>query len=283
MKLLSFGEILWDVYPDKRCIGGAPFNFAAHFVKQGGKASLLSAVGNDELGVAALKELERFNIGSECISTLSESPTGACRVSLNSDGVPKYELLRDAAYDYIASEKAFGGGFDLLYFGTLALRGEHNRKALSKLINSEKFKEIFVDVNIRKPFISRESIMLCLQNATVLKVSDEELPYFSNEIFGCECSPEQATEKITEAFKNIRLVIITEGEKGSLAYSAKAEEFHRIAAQKVKVASTVGAGDSFSAAFLKALISGCDIDECLKRATTLSAYVVSKTEAVPNY
>lgn len=282
MKLLSFGEILWDVYPDKRCIGGAPLNFAAHFVKLGGQACMLSAVGNDELGEAAVKRLKDLSIGTECVSVLNGKPTGACLVTLDDNGIPSYKLLSDTAYDFINPEKAFDGGFELLYFGTLALRHGNNRKALKGLIKSGNFKEIFADVNIRKPFVSRESIMLCIENATILKISDEELPYLSDAVFGTEYSPEAAAIKLIEAFNNIKTVIITEGEKGSLAYDAKGR-LHRCAAQKVEVASTVGAGDSFSAAFLKSRISGCDTDECLKRASLLSAYVVSKTEAVPDY
>lgn len=281
MKLLSFGEILWDVYPEKSCIGGAPFNFAAHFVKQGGEAYMLSAVGEDELGRAALESLKRLGIGTDYMS-VSEKETGKCLVELDSRGIPSYNLLNSVAYDDISCG-AISEDIKLLYFGTLALRDEHNVKTLLNLADSHSFDEIFADVNIRKPFISREAIMLCLNRATIIKISDEELPFFSSEAFGCECDCDTAADKIFANHPNIRLVIITKGAEGSVAYDRLSGKRFESKAVKTEVVSTVGAGDSFSAAFLYKYISGLDIERCLKFASLVSAFVVSKTEAVPEY
>ncbi|MDD6284834.1 MAG: carbohydrate kinase [Firmicutes bacterium] len=284
MKLLSFGEILWDVYPDQKYLGGAPLNFAAHFAKQGGEGEvyMLSALGDDELGRDALDKLSAWRVNDRYVSLLSDKETGKCLVTLNEQGVPSYEIVRESAYDYIDCS-AVDGGFDALYFGTLALRNEHNRNQLLGLIHSHKFKEVFADVNLRKPFISRESMMLCLENATVIKISDEELPVFSQTVFGREYDCNETVGVIAKQFSNIKLVIITMGEKGSLAYDCVNDQTFSCAAQKVQVASTVGAGDSFSAAFLYKFMSGSDIDTCLNAASKVSAYVVSKTEAVPEY
>ena len=101
MKALSFGEILWDVYPNKKCLGGAPLNFAAHFAKQGGESYMLSALGDDELGKAALKKLSDWEVSSEYISVLKNRPTGRCVVTLNKQSVPSYDILQDVAYDHI--------------------------------------------------------------------------------------------------------------------------------------------------------------------------------------
>lgn len=282
MKVLSFGEIIWDVYPDEKHLGGAPLNFAAHFAKQGGEAYVLSALGDDELGNEALNKLSLWKVNAEYVSVLSGKDTGKCLVTLDKQGVPTYNIVRDSAYDYINCSSV-SDEFDALYFGTLALRNEYNRREISELIKSHSFKEIFVDVNLREPFISRESLMLCMENATVLKISDEELSDVSKILFNTEYGYKNIVTEISKTFQNIKFIIITLGEKGSYAYDVHNKTSFSCAAERVTVASTVGAGDSFSAVFLYKYMCGFDIDSCLKSASRISAYVVSKTEAVPEY
>lgn len=282
MKVLSFGEIIWDVYPDEKHLGGAPLNFAAHFAKQGGEAYVLSALGDDELGNEALNKLSFWKVNAEYVSVLSGKDTGKCLVTLDKQGVPTYNIVRDSAYDYINCSSV-SDEFDALYFGTLALRNEYNRREISELIKSHSFKEIFVDVNLREPFISRESLMLCMENATVLKISDEELSAVSKILYNTEYDYKNIATEISKTFQNIKFIIITLGEKGSYAYDVHNKTSFSCAAERVKVASTVGAGDSFSAVFLYKYMCGFDIDSCLKSASRISAYVVSKTEAVPEY
>lgn len=282
MKVLSFGEIIWDVYPDEKHLGGAPLNFAAHFAKQGGEAYVLSALGDDELGNEALNKLSLWKVNAEYVSVLSGKDTGKCLVTLDKQGVPTYNIVRDSAYDYINCSSV-SDEFDALYFGTLALRNEYNRREISELIKSHSFKEIFVDVNLREPFISRESLMLCMENATVLKISDEELSAVSKILYNTEYDYKNIVTEISKTFQNIKFIIITLGEKGSYAYDVHNKTSFSCAAERVKVASTVGAGDSFSAVFLYKYMCGFDIDSCLKSASRISAYVVSKTEAVPEY
>lgn len=282
MKVLSFGEIIWDVYPDEKHLGGAPLNFAAHFAKQGGEAYMLSALGDDELGNEALNKLSLWKVNAEYVSVLSGKDTGKCLVTLDKQGVPTYNIVRDSAYDYINCSSV-SDEFDALYFGTLALRNEYNRREISELIKSHSFKEIFVDVNLREPFISRESLMLCMENATVLKISDEELSDVSKILFNNEYGYKNIVTEISKTFQNIKFIIITLGEKGSYAYDVHNKTSFSCAAERVTVASTVGAGDSFSAVFLYKYMCGFDIDSCLKSASRISAYVVSKTEAVPEY
>ena len=282
MKVLSFGEIIWDVYPDEKHLGGAPLNFAAHFAKQGGEAYVLSALGDDELGNEALNKLSLWKVNAEYVSVLSGKDTGKCLVTLDKQGVPTYNIVRDSAYDYINCSSV-SDEFDALYFGTLALRNEYNRREISELIKSHSFKEIFVDVNLREPFINRESLMLCMENATVLKISDEELSAVSKILYNTEYDYKNIATEISKTFQNIKFIIITLGEKGSYAYDVFNKASFSCDAERVTVASTVGAGDSFSAAFLYKYMSGFDINSCLKTASRISAYVVSKTEAVPEY
>ncbi|MBR2860246.1 MAG: hypothetical protein IKB86_00170 [Clostridia bacterium] len=283
MKLLSFGEILWDVYPDAKYLGGASLNFGAHVAKQGGEAYMLSALGNDGLGAEALAVTQEWGLNVKYVSLSNEHQTGACVVTLDEKGIPSYDLLDNVAYDFIESPKVFEEKFNAFYFGTLALRHEHNRAQIEKIIKNNTFNEIFVDINIRKPYATGEAMKLAFNTATIIKISDEELPFVQDVLFGTSYETIEAAKEIAKAFKNLRIIIITLGSEGSVAYDCKKDVLYSIKAQKVKVASTVGAGDSFSATFLNKFLSGNSIEDCLKSATKVSAFVVSKTDAVPEY
>ncbi len=281
MKALSFGEVLWDIYPDKRVIGGAPYNFAAHFVKNGGEAALLSAVGNDDIADETLKEIEKQNVSTRFIKT-TDKETGKCIVTLDEDCIPSYDLLDDVAYDYInccdISEE-----FDLIYFGTLSLRSKENFEALNSLLRRVKAKEIFVDLNVRTPFTTEKAVLLGVNNATILKISDEELDFVNSAVFGEKLSVSESLEKYAEAFENLKVIIITLGAKGSLAFERSSKKTFKIKGKKVEAVSTVGAGDSFSAAFAYNYLLTKDMYSSLELATRISAFVVTNTEAIPNY
>ena len=282
MRLLAFGEVLWDVYPDEKYIGGATLNFAAHSVRHGAEAYLVSALGNDNLGIEALKVINEFNLRDDYVSLLSHKETGRCVVTLNADGIPSYNLLDDVAYDYIKEPEY--GHYDVLYFGTLALRGNHNRAVVKNIIDKKLCDSVFVDVNIRAPFYSEESVLFALENADYIKISDEEMGVVSEIALGRKFDDGYtAVMELHKKFPGLKLIIFTLGEKGSYVYDCVNEKSYSCEAAKVKVASTVGAGDSFGACFLTSYINGKPIDECLSLATRLSGYVVSCAEAVPQY
>ena len=280
MNILCFGEILWDVYPDKAVIGGAALNFAGHFAKHGGDAYMLSSVGEDELGRDAIKVTENLGIKTKYISLLSEQ-TGKCLVTLDSKGVPSYNLLDNVAYDFIGSEVE--DNFDAIYFGTLALRNEYNRNSLTKLLSNNNFKEIFCDVNIRAPFYSAETVTLCAKTATVIKISDEELPVVTGILLGEELEYKSAAREIAEKYQNLKVIIITLGPKGAYVLDTQKEKTFEMAAPKTEVLSTVGAGDSFSAAFMYKYMLLEGIEKSLENAIKVSSFVVSCLDAVPDY
>ena len=128
MKVLAFGEVLWDVYPDSEHIGGAPLNFAAHFRKCGGDSSIITAVGKDKLGDKTVAEIGKMGIDTGFISRV-DFETGKCIVTLDENHIPTYNLLGNVAYDYISAPDLSGERCDVLYFGSLSLRNENNRKA----------------------------------------------------------------------------------------------------------------------------------------------------------
>ena len=206
MKILSFGEVLWDVYPDGAVLGGAPLNFAAHTSIQGAESYLISAVGNDELGRKTLEEVKKLGVKTEYISVNSEKETGKCLVTLDENATPSYNLLSDVSYDYIEAPDILDERFDVLAYGTLALRGDFNKKSLERLISKENFSDIYSDLNIRPPFYSDESIDFCLRNATIVKISDEELSTVTLSALGKELSNTDSAKELSKKFSQIKIV-----------------------------------------------------------------------------
>lgn len=278
MKILSFGEIIFDIYGENHCLGGAPLNFIAHCVKREADGSLVSAVGNDYLGKTALEMIKAYGIEDSYIHVSENFETGKCIVTLNGAGVPQYNLAENTAYDYIPVPETANRCFDVLYFGSLALRSEHNKETLKTLIDRKVANEVLVDINIRPPFYNKENLEFCLKNANILKVSDEELPLLSKTVFG---DSENFIQSIKEAFKNIKMIILTCGAKGSIAYDLQNNKTYTAKAVPTRVVSTVGAGDSFSAAFICEYLKESSIEKCLEEASKLSAFVVAHKEAIP--
>lgn len=282
MRLLAFGEVLWDIYPDNKYMGGAPFNFGAHAAMQGDDVYLVSAVGDDELGKETLDCVKDFGLKTDFVAVMQDKETGKCMVELGENKVPGYTILEDAAYDYIPEPN--GQDFDVLYFGTLALRTERNMATVKKIIDSHVCNSIFVDVNIRPPFYSAASVDFALENADYIKISDEELGVVSDIALGSYAEDKfEAVKKLAQKYTNLKLVILTMGENGSYVYDCKTGTEYECGAKKVIPVSTVGAGDSFGATFISGLYKGMTIDRCLKVASCVSGFVVSCADAVPQY
>lgn len=283
MALLSFGEIIWDVYPDRQCLGGAPLNFAAHAARHDLDTVMLSAVGADSLGEQALLQLREWGIGTDSVNILEGIPTGTCRVTLDRFSVPHYDLREDVAWDHIPCENITENA-DMLYFGTLALRSSYNFDQLQTLLQKRPFRRVFADVNIRAPFYSEKTVRFALEHATVLKISDEELPIVCEVLGIVETEDfEPIIRTLGRRFGQLQTIVLTRGEKGACAYDVAEHRFYYVDAVPTKVVSTVGAGDSFAAAFLAYYERGESLDSCLRHAATVAAYVVSRYEAVPSY
>ncbi len=281
MKILAFGEIIFDIFNGNATMGGAPLNFCAHAVRAGAQAYLMSAVGNDAYGLEARRKILHYGVDDTYVGVAEGYPTGTCDVRLNEKGEPTYTLADNTAYDYIPMPQELPDELDVFYFGTLALRNEHNRKLLRRILKLNPAKEIFVDINIRPPFDLFENIAMALKHATILKISEEELPLVIGRIFGGAYITSTAIYALTRRYKNLKLILLTRGEEGSVAYDQFDGEVHFCDAVKTQVVSTVGAGDSFSATFLVNYLNGDKCDEALRKASQVSAYVVSCKGAIP--
>ncbi len=288
MKLIAFGEVIWDRYESGDVIGGAPFNFCGHAAHFGDEAYILSAVGKDSLGDRAIEAAKKFGIRTDLLQR-NDNETGACLVTLDENKVPNYNVLTGTAYDRIVADGEVIGKInalhaDVFYFGTLIQRDPVSRTALRNILANCTFPEIFCDINIRKNCFDRESLELCLSKATIIKISDEEAHYIYDlgilpaDGEGIDLLP----AKLAGKYPNLKIIILTLGAKGSVLYDAK--EGKTIPSPKpadVKVVSTVGAGDSFGASFLHHYMAGESFDKCLSEATATSDFVVAHKDAIP--
>ena len=281
MKILAIGEIIFDIFGNEAVIGGAPLNFCAHCVACGAKAALVSGVGNDEYGDRALEIIKDFGVETAFIGRNSFE-TGKCIVTVE-NGNPSFNVLRPSAYDAIDADvvaiKEYGA--EIFAFGTLIQREETSRNAVRSILAQCDFKEIFCDINLRQNCYDRESCLLCLENATILKLSDEEEPLLAEfGFYDSSQNEEELLANIASRFSNLRLVILTKGENGSLVYDAVSKKFERFEAVSATVISTVGAGDSYSAAFLCEYLESRDVSKAGRAGAERSALVVSQKGAI---
>lgn len=283
MKILSIGEIIFDIYGADAVIGGAPLNFCAHCVACGAESALISAVGKDEYAAKAMAYLDEFGVSSVFVCE-NDLPTGKCIVAVN-DGKPSYDVLRPVAYDSVRIdseiERIKEYGADVFAFGTLIQREGASRDALLKILAGCRFEHIFCDLNLRKNCYDRESCLNCLANADIIKLSDEEEPLLSEfGFYEYDKNEETRIKNICSSFGNIDIVIFTKGENGSVVYSRASDAFYEFESVETEVVSTVGAGDSYSAAFLCEYLTSGDIVKAGKAASELSAFVVAHREAI---
>ncbi len=278
MRLLSFGEIVWDVHDENVSLGGAPLNLAVHTAMQGENAVLVSAVGKDKLGYDAIKIAESYGVDVSNVSVLEKCETSKCIVTDGENGLPSYSLEDDTAFDRIVMPdiKEYA---DIISFGTLSLRHENNRKVIDGMLKDIPHGNVFCDINLRAPFYWAETVKYCLSKADIVKISDEELPEVSRMAFGDYRDICETAKKLSETYGNIKLLVITLGAKGSICFDVQNGGICKAEAKKVRAVSTVGAGDSFSASFLVRYMRGDSIADCLEYASKISAMVCSSEVA----
>lgn len=274
MDFISFGEILFDVFPDKATLGGAPLNVAGHLTKLGLNGAILSAVGNDELGKRALNEIEALGLSTDMVATL-DYETGKAIITLNGKNA-EYEFNDPCAWDNIPLQ-ALPENVTLIYYGTLAQRG-NSKNTLKELLNSVQSQHRFFDVNIRKHFYSDEIIKEGVENATILKLNDEEVDIVLDAL-KIEMRGYRGLEELFKEY-NLDLILLTKGKEGTMCYKNK---WYRVPCAPVEVVDTVGAGDSLSAGFLASYIKTGDLEKSLLFGSHIADYVVTKRGAIPEY
>lgn len=278
LDFIAFGEILFDCFPDGRAtLGGAPLNCAGHMSRLGLEGYMLSAVGDDELGKRALKEISALGMSTAHIQVLEGAETGRADIKLvgkNAD----YTFNDPAAWDLIKAEERPEKA-RLVYFGTLSQRKEQSRSALIRLLEDAEPEDVFFDVNLRKDFYSKDIILRGLEAATILKMNDEEVPVVLS-FAGITATGREALSLLSTKY-GLRAVLVTEGKKGTSCLSGG--RWHHEDIHDVPVTDTVGAGDSLSAGFLATLLLTGDVGKAVRVGSTLADYVVTQRGAIPEY
>lgn len=284
MKVLAFGEILFDCYPTAKKIGGAPFNFCAHLAKLGDISALYGAVGDDELGEQALSFAKEYGVDTRFLKRHPNLPTGVCKVTYQ-NGEPCYDLGGFFSYDSISfDDSVVCEAYDVFYFGTLALRSEESRKTWEELLKEGKFNHRFFDMNLRQHYYTKELLEQGLFACDIVKMNREEFSLISlikNTVSLTEEEITLALEKICQSY-HIQTAILTLDSEGACVWDEK-QGFFRVPARRTNFVSAVGAGDSFCACFLYHFMRGHALPVCLEKASRLAAFVVSREEAIPAY
>lgn len=280
--IVGMGEALWDVLPEGRKIGGAPANFAYHVSQFGFPGRIVSAVGDDRLG-----EEIRENFAEKGLEGLLPTvpyPTGTVQVTLDDAGVPCYDIRENVAWDNIPFTpelEELASRTRAVSFGSLAQRNVVSRGTIGRFLDTmpdgEGRYKIF-DINLRQGFYTQEVLCDSFRRCNILKINDEELVAVSR-MFGYPGIDLQDKCWILLAKYDLRMLILTCGINGSYVFTPGRVSF--VETPRVEVADTVGAGDSFTAGFIAALLAGRSIAEAHRLAVDVSAWVCTQHGAMP--
>lgn len=278
--VVGIGELLWDVLPTGKRAGGAPINFVYHATQLGAEGYAISAVGNDVFGTEIIQELDKNGIAYLLGSV--EYPTGSVMVELK-EGIPTYTIIEGVAWDHIPlTQEAIHlvKRADAICFGTLAQRSLESRTTIHTLLSYARESALrFFDINIRQSYYSKALIESLLGCANVFKINDDELVLL-REMFTLEGDDDAVCRYFVEKYE-LKYMILTAGSQYSTIYTP--HEKSTILTPKVEVADTVGAGDSFSGAFVYSILTGKTLREAHQIAVEIAAFVCTQEGAWPDY
>lgn len=283
-KVVGIGEVLWDVLPEGKKLGGAPANFAYHVSQFGLDGVAVSAIGNDGLG----EEIEKVLSGKKLAAVLQRNdfPTGTVDVALDLNGIPTYDITNDVAWDHIHFDTALENlalQTKAVCFGSLAQRGKESRECIRNFVKlvgkgyDERVYKIF-DINLRQDFYSKELIEESMHMCNVMKINDGELLLLKQMLDIEAKTGEQFCRRIMERYK-MDMIVLTCGLDGSYVFAPDMMSYQPTPV--VEVVDTVGAGDSFTASFVACLLKGIPVRDAHERAVAVSAFVCASEGAMP--
>lgn len=274
--VITVGELLWDILPDKTILGGAPSNLAFRLSELGDECFLVSRLGRDELGNKAMSALKSMGLSTSFIQQDNQLPTGTVNVSFDNFMNPDYVINPNVAYDKIEmlddllelAKKA-----QCIAFGTLAQRSVESRTTINELLNKSPNAFKFLDINLRKNCYTKDSIEHSLRYADVLKINHHEA-FELNQIFGLNIMEiPKIAQKLSAQF-NISTVLLTLEENGVFLYDRNEGE-HYVPGHKINLEDPLGAGDAFSAAFIHNKLQKKPLIECCIEGNKLGAIVAT--------
>ena len=280
--IVGMGEVLWDMLPEGKKIGGAPANFAYHVSQYGFDGCVVSAVGDDKLGNEIL---ESFN--NRRLNYLTQRvpyPTGTVQIELDEAGIPCYEIKENVAWDNIpftVDLEKLAKKTRAVCFGSLAQRNTVSRETINRFLDvmSDAAGQYRVfDVNLRQGFYDKEILCNSMKRCNILKINDEELIAVSRMFEYPGINLEDKCRALLSEY-GLEILILTCGVNGSYVFTRENVSF--VNTPKIEVADTVGAGDSFTATFISAILKGKSIREAHELAVEVSAYVCTQNGAMP--
>lgn len=286
--VLGIGELLWDILPEGKRLGGAPANFTVMAGRLGNHAGILSRIGRDDLGREAVQLLDPLPADTSFVQIDTAHETGRVTVSLN-NGQPEYIIHQPAAWDSLELSDGWvrlAERADAICFGSLAQRSIESRQTIQTLAAQTPSRCVRIfDVNLRPPFYSSEVIQESLELATVVKMNDAEVPIvlallgMPVEGDGRAATLRSNGERLLGEFPTLQMVAITRGGHGSILVTR--DEWHEHEGFPAKVADTIGAGDAFTAAMAHYLLRGAELPVLNEAGNRWGSWIASQTGAMP--
>ena len=280
-KVITIGEILWDVFPDGKKAGGSSMNVALNLHKQGIESRFISAIGNDENGKELFNFLAGNHFATDLIQVNHELPTSTVVVQLDENHQATYTIKQPVAWDELKITEENTSAVkqaDALVYCSLTCREEKSKKTILALLENVNTK-IF-DINLRAPFYSKELIAELLAKADILKINEDEIVWVKESFGLTGNTDEQLLKQLSSQF-NIEIICLTLGDKGACVL--KDGKLFKHSGYKVQVADTVGAGDAFLATFIACYLQGYPMETTLDNACKVGAFVASQPGANPEY
>ena len=281
--VIGIGELLWDIFPGGKKMGGAPANVIYHAVQSGCNGHVISSVGADNLGDLMVDEMAGRGLSADYITRDEDHPSGTVSVTLDTNGSPSYVILENVAWDNIREteensmlvEKA-----DAVCFGSLAQRSNVTGSTITSLLGKAGKNTLKVfDLNLRQKFYSYEVIERSLELSNVLKLNNDELEIIAG-IFSLDGTDHERLEQLSVKY-DIELIALTKGSDSSIIFTLT--EQSTLPSPRVNVVDTVGAGDCFTAVLIAGMLNNNSLREIHERAVDLSAWVCTQHGATPGY
>ncbi|WP_297278019.1 carbohydrate kinase family protein [uncultured Brachyspira sp.] len=286
--ILSFGELLYDVYDNVAVIGGAPFNYSlqlSRLIESNDRLKFITALGSDNYSKDALKFIDNENIDSSLIQILDNYETGKATVFLNENKVPDYIIHENVAWDNIEYsayiDNALKEDYDMFYFNILSQRNKKSYDTLKQIFKNIKAKYRVCDVTFRKNYYTKDKIKEALEFINILKINDDELAVIKELFFPSLKNDNETLLKAINNDFNIDYIFLTLGKDGASVFYNNEYIFNP--SNKVNVVDTVGAGDSFCAALSYAVLKNLDINNILKFASSVSEEMVQVKGGTAKY
>jgi fructokinase len=283
VEIIGLGEVLWDLFPSGKQLGGAPFNFAFHCHQLGHPSAVVSRVGRDALGDEIRAAVRHAGLSDAGVQTDDAHPTGTVTVDVDAHGLPRYTITPHVAFDHLAWDDALAplfGAARAVCFGTLAQRTPAARTAIQRMLQAADRQRAIVvyDVNLRQHFYDRDTVHESLALCNWVKLNDEELPVL-RDLLGLGGTSDEALLTDLRRRHGIQLAALTRGAHGCLVQTEAATV--ALPGERVTVVDTVGAGDAFTAGLLVATLEQAPLHEAVRLANRLAGRVAGSAGATP--